>query len=81
MKSLNDLPDYKELIQRIADMTASLEVTSTYLYEKDVYNPEDDVENEEIATADATPDEQSDTSGFELPDFLSDSDEDVIKIQ
>ena len=49
LKSLAELPDYNELMKKIADLGSVEELTSTYLYEKDVYNPEVD---EELATGD-----------------------------
>ena len=78
LKSLAELPDYEELMQRIADMTANLDVVSTYLYEKDVYNPDEDMENEEPIQDEAQQTATSD--GFEIPEFLKDVEEDVIKI-
>ena len=78
LKSLKELPDYQELMQRIAEMTANFEVASTYLYEKDVYNPEEDVEDQPKQEESLS---EPNNDGFELPDFLKDSDEDVIKIQ
>ena len=49
LKSLAELPDYNELMKKIADLGSVEDLTSTYLYEKDVYNPEVD---EELATGD-----------------------------
>ena len=56
LKSLNELPDYEELIKRIAEINSldALKPESDYLYEKDVYDPEAD---EEIAVAEAIEDE------------------------
>ena len=80
LKSLSELPDYQELMQRIADLNAVNEPESNYLYEKDVYDPDLDPENiqetDEVAT---TAEEKSD--GFELPDFLKDIEDGIIKIQ
>lgn len=39
LKSLSDLPDYEELMKKIAEMSAVSEEEDTYLYKKDVYNP------------------------------------------
>ncbi|MBQ7770124.1 MAG: SMC-Scp complex subunit ScpB [Clostridia bacterium] len=44
LKSLSDLPDYEELLKRIAEITSISDVSSNYLYEKDVYNPDEDPE-------------------------------------
>lgn len=41
LKSLNELPDYEELMKKIAEMSAVPD-DDTYLYSKDVYHPEDD---------------------------------------
>ena len=78
LKHLSELPDYEVLMQRIAELSAVSEVTSNYLYEKDIYDP------------DADPELMGDTSdehknvvqdGFELPDFLKDIGDGIIKIQ
>lgn len=77
LKSLADLPDYDELMRKIAELNAASESSSSYLYEKDVYDPEKDPElreeNEESGSADS--------DGFELPDFLKDIEDGIIKIQ
>ena len=75
LKSLSDLPDYEELMRRIAELNALESASSNYLYEKDVYDPEADTENEADAPA------KVDTDGFELPDFLKDIEDGIIKIQ
>ena len=74
LKSLAELPDYQELMKRIAEISANSEPSeSNYLYEKDEYNPENDPElNENVK-------EESD--GFEFPDFLKDIKDGIIKIQ
>ena len=74
LKSLAELPDYQELMKRIAEISASSATSeSNYLYEKDEYNPENDPElNENVK-------EESD--GFEFPDFLKDIKDGIIKIQ
>ena len=82
LKSLAELPDYEELMRRIAELNATDTETSNYLYEKDVYNPDEDPDlmpaSEEPATAH---DEPVNTDGFELPDFLKDIEDGIIKIQ
>ncbi len=79
LKSLSELPDYQELIKRIAEMSAIPEVDSTYLYEKDVYNPDEDPElmerNEEIPVA------PSESVSENLPEFLKDVEDDIIEIK
>ena len=81
LKSLAELPDYEDLMQKIADLNAVQEPESNYLYEKDVYDPDSDPElqaqNEEESAAQPT----AETEGFELPDFLKDIQEGIIKIQ
>lgn len=76
LNSLSELPDYDELMQKIAAISER-ESEESYLYEKDVYNPDEDVENDDAPSA--TADAESD--GFELPDFLKDIEDGVIKIQ
>ena len=44
LKSLNELPDYEELMKKIAEMSATAD-DDTYLYSKDVYTPGEDEEN------------------------------------
>ncbi len=80
LKSLNELPDYQELMQRIADLNAIHEPESNYLYEKDVYNPDEDPEMYEQENV-AAEEEKTANEGFELPDFLKDLEEGIIKIQ
>ena len=75
LKSLRDLPDYQELMQRIADLNTVHEPESNYLYEKDVYNPDADPEFEQ------NDGEEASNDGFVIPDFLKDIEEGIIKIQ
>ena len=86
LKSLADLPDYEDLMKKIAELNAidTAANSSNYLYEKDVYNPDADPdmlawENEEAEGKTAT--RVADTEGFELPDFLKDIEDGIIKIQ
>ena len=84
LKSLSDLPDYEELLKRIAEITSISDVSSNYLYEKDVYNPDEDPELTENADAENTTDAKEnaeENGGFELPDFLKDIEDGIIKIQ
>lgn len=74
LKSLSDLPDYQELMKKIAEITASTASSeSNYLYEKEEYNPETDPDLTESA--------QGNADGFEIPDFLKDIEDGIIKIQ
>ena len=83
LKSLSELPDYEELMKKIAELNATNEPESNYLYEKDVYDPDADpdtyADNAEQSEVDSTKTESTD--GFELPDFLKDIEEGIIKIQ
>ena len=82
LKSLADLPDYEDLLRRIAEITSISDVSSNYLYEKDVYNPDEDpdlTENDEGTVGEA--EENTENSDFELPDFLKDIEDGIIKIQ
>ena len=83
LKSLAELPDYEELMRRIAELNATDTETSNYLYEKDVYNPDEDPD---LMPADTDEDESApeapvSADGFELPDFLKDIQDGIIKIQ
>lgn len=79
LKALSDLPDYNEMMKRIAELNAATESSSNYLYEKDVYDPDADPELREDTE---TPDEEKkESDGFELPDFLKDIEDGIIKIQ
>lgn len=78
LKSLAELPDYDELMARIAALTAEVDPGSNYLYEKDVYDPENDPElMEEEEIEEEKPEEKS----FEVPDFLKDVNDDIFKIE
>ena len=83
LKSLADLPDYEELMKKIAELNAiDTAANSNYLYEKDIYDPNSDPdllpieEDVPIATENANT-----ADGFELPDFLKDIEDGIIKIQ
>ncbi len=79
LKSLSELPDYEDLMKKIAELNALEETSSNYLYEKDVYDPDADPElHPEEAPQ---PSAKTDTDGFELPDFLKDIEDGIIKIQ
>ncbi len=77
LKSLSELPDYEELMAKIAALNVPADTGSNYLYEKDVYDPDADPElmDEEQSLP------KSDTEGFELPDFLKDIQDGIIKIE
>ena len=71
-------------MRRISELNATDTETSNYLYEKDVYNPDEDpdlmTESEED-NAENTEPAPANTDGFELPDFLKDIQDGIIKIQ
>ncbi len=81
LKSLQDLPDYEELMEKILALNAIEDSTSNYLYEKDVYNPDADPEllPEAEGLEESAP--QTESGDFELPDFLKDIKDGIIKIQ
>jgi segregation and condensation protein B len=83
LNSIDELPDYDELMAQIAELNSSIldEEDSNYLYKKDEY-----VEEETPAPAKTKPDNASDVTvtkvtddGYELPEFLGDE-ENIIKI-
>ena len=81
LKSLSELPDYEELIKRIAEMSVIPEPDSTYLYEKDVYNPDEDSEFAEEREETQNSEEPQNTDGASLPEFLRDVEDDIIEIK
>ena len=83
LKSLSDLPDYEELMKKIAELNAiDTAANSNYLYEKDVYDPNSDPDLLPIEEDLPTATENVNTAdGFELPDFLKDIEDGIIKIQ
>ena len=87
LKALSELPDYEEMMRRIAALSAaeSANNTSSYLYEKDVYDPDADPELMEDLENDVNDvkSEGKTTEGnsFEFPDFLKDIEDGIIKIQ
>ncbi len=76
LNSLSELPDYEELMRKIAALNILPDEGSNYLYEKDEYDPDSDFEEEEQASQ-----PKMDTDGFELPDFLKDIEDGIIKIE
>lgn len=78
LNSIDELPDYDELMAQIAELNSSIlsqdEDDGNYLYHKDEYIEE--------ATEDASEESKSDNvteDGYEIPDFITEED-DVIKI-
>ncbi len=78
LNSIDELPDYDELMEQIAEINSSLltddEEDGNYLYKKDEY-----VENAEKAQPAKEKKTEVTEDGYELPDFISQED-DVIKI-
>ena len=81
LKSLSELPDYEELMQKIAELNAIEEISSNYLYEKDVYDPNNDPELMQEEAEEVESEAKPSSDGFELPDFLKDIEDGIIKIQ
>ncbi len=78
LNSIDELPDYDELMAQIAELNNSLlakedEEDANYLYHRDEYTEE----SGENATAEQEPAVTED--GYEIPDFIKE-DDDVIKI-
>lgn len=78
LNSIDELPDYDDLMAQIAELNNSLlsqdDDDGNYLYKKDVYT---DSEESEIAVTETT---EVPTDEYEIPDFV-DGDEDLIKIE
>ncbi len=77
LNSIDELPDYDELMAQIAELNSSLltedEEDANYLYKKDEYTKAEATPNEAEKTT------ITDEDGFEIPDHLTDED-DIIKI-
>ena len=78
LNSIDELPDYEELMAQIAELNSSLlsddEEDANYLYKKDVYVEDKGAQQEKAEEAPKVTED-----GYELPDFISEEDE-VIKI-
>lgn len=84
LNSIDELPDYDELMAQIAELNNTLltddDDDGNYLYRKDEYVEENDESAEKAAKPQAEEKKASVTEdGFEIPDFISE-DDDVIKI-
>ena len=77
LNSIDELPDYDELMAQIAELNSSLlsedEEDSNYLYHKEEYRENPEADDGVQVKQDIT------DSEYEKPDFLSD-DDDIIKI-
>ena len=83
LNSIDDLPDYDELMAQIAELNSSIlsedEEDSNYLYHKEEYTEEKSGDIEKSQPDE--PDKPAVTDdGYELPDFISEDDDEVIKI-
>lgn len=80
LNTIDELPDYNELMEQIAQLNSKLlaeEEDATYLYKKDDYVEENDVQASSPENKPPKPHTTED--GYEIPEFLSE-DDDVIKI-
>lgn len=82
LNSIDELPDYDELMAQIAELNSSFisddEDDANYLYRKDEY-VEGAAEAEKPAPKEEKKEPKVDADGFELPDFVPE-DEELIKI-
>jgi segregation and condensation protein B len=81
LNSIDELPDYDELMQQIAELNSSIldEEDSNYLYHKDEYVESEETPQEPENKVDKKSPEVTE-DGFEIPEFLSE-DDDIIKIK
>lgn len=81
LNSIDELPDYDELMKQIAELNSSLlsdeEEDANYLYHKDEYVEAS--EEKESGKAEEATEKKVDEDGFEIPEFITE-DDDVIKI-
>ena len=87
LNSIDELPDYDELMAQIAEINSSIldEEDSNYLYHKDEYTGDDDGDGDGGSAAAPSPEPQKPApqvteDGFELPEHL-DGDDDIIEIK
>lgn len=85
LNSIDELPDYDELMAQIAELNDTIlkEDDANYLYKKDEYTGEDEEEKREQPKSEkGKPKSSADVveDGFELPVFLE-GEENVIKIK
>lgn len=78
LNSIEELPDYDELMAQIAELNSSIlsedEEDANYLYHRDEYVEEDSTNEQHPETTAKTTED-----GYEIPDFISE-DDDIIKI-
>lgn len=82
LNSIDDLPDYDDLMQQIAELNSSLnsdEEDANYLYHKDEYKESAVTDSSEVTETEKSV--KVDENGYELPDFIdAESEEEIIKI-
>lgn len=80
LNSLEDLPDYDELMAQIAELNGANfdDEDSNYLYRKEEYVEPSQTDGEKAEAEPPKPKVTDD--GYELPDFIGDSD-DIFKIE
>lgn len=84
LNSIDELPDYDELMAQIAEINSSIldEEDSNYLYHKDEYSEENDPELQKSPEKKAEKEQPKVTEdGYELPSHLGEDEEDIIKIK
>jgi segregation and condensation protein B len=83
LNSIDELPDYDELMAQIAELNSSIldEEDSDYLYKKDEYVEEEtnDEKDYEQSEENKSPAPAKTEDGYELPEFLK-AEDDLIKI-
>lgn len=83
LNSIDELPDYDELMKQIAELNSSLlaedEEDANYLYKRDEYVENEQQTETQPSSKDKDKKAEVTEDGFELPEFISD-DDDVIKI-
>ena len=82
LNAIDDLPDYNELMEQIAQLNNTLlaeEEDANYLYKKDVYVEEDEQQPNPTKPKEEPPKNRTTEDGYEIPEFISE-DDDVIKI-
>lgn len=78
LSSLDDLPDYDELMAKLAKESSS---NDSYLYHKDTYTSDDEEPADGEAAASDGGDEKKD-GDYDIPDFLKNlGDDELIKIE
>ena len=84
LNSLEDLPDYDELMAQIAEINSSIldEEDSNYLYHKDEYSEEDDPEVQAAKKKKEKTQPKVTEDGYELPEHLDGEEaDDIIEIK